>query len=604
LASIEDGPVHPVDRVIERFGLSAVEVELLLLAAMPEEHEGYSAVLRALHPKGDSRPSLGLAAQLLFAAAGERQQCRHIVETGPLFRRGMVKLTGDAPFFDRSLVLADALWPALHGIDARPIELAPLPSEECCAGLELWFAGAQAQRAVQALHDRRACTIAVTGEDVNAAFNRATALVGHAGQRFAAFASPATPDANWLRMLHLQAALRDETPVLRLNPPDPSAAATADESASLPDWPGPLLVAGAGGPGVFAKGRSLISIPMEPLGFVERRRTWSTVAPALADSADHLAGRYPLEPYRVKEIARDLQLIEAVEDRAARSSDVAEALRARSHRSLSAGVRLVRPRAEWGDLVLHRNLMAQLHEAVDRLMLQSRVLDDWGFLKNRAGTRGVRLLFAGPPGTGKTLSAEVLAHSVDADLLVVDVSRVVSKWVGETEKNLAAVFDAAENSQAVLFFDEADALFSKRTEVSDAHDRYANLETAYLLQRLERFEGLAILATNLRQNIDAAFVRRLEFVLEFAEPDREQRAALWKRHMPADAPLDRDLNFYELAALYPVVGGVIRNAAVAAAFRAAADGMPLCRNHFIHAIQREYEKAGRAFPGVPAGMRI
>ena len=260
--------------------------------------------------------------------------------------------------------------------------------------------------------------------------------------------------------------------------------------------------------------------------------------------------------------------------------------------------------AKWEDLVLPRELMAQLREAVDRLMLQSCVLDDWGFLKNRIGTRGVRLLFAGPPGTGKTLSAEVLARAVDADLLVVDVSRVVSKWVGETEKNLAAVFDAAENSQAVLLFDEADALFSKRTEVSDAHDRYANLETAYLLQRLERFEGLAILATNLRQNIDAAFVRRLEFVLEFAEPDREQRLALWKRHMPADAPLDPGLNFYELAALYPVVGGVIRNAAVAAAFRAAADGMPLGRNHFVHAIQREYEKAGRAFPGLPAGMRI
>jgi SpoVK/Ycf46/Vps4 family AAA+-type ATPase len=254
-------------------------------------------------------------------------------------------------------------------------------------------------------------------------------------------------------------------------------------------------------------------------------------------------------------------------------------------------------------LVLPPDLIAQLHEAVDRLVLQFRVLDDWGFLRNRSGSRGVRLLFAGPPGTGKTLSAEVLANALDCHLLVVDVSRVVSKWVGETEKNLAAVFDAAESTQAVLLFDEADALFAKRTEVSDAHDRYANLETAYLLQRLERFEGLAILATNLRQNIDAAFVRRLEFVLPFSEPDREQRVALWKRHVPADAPADRNLNYRELAALYPVVGGVIRNAAVAAAFRAAADGGVLRREHFIHAIRREYEKAGKAFPGLPAGMR-
>src|SRR5881409_2115329 len=125
----------------------------------------------------------------------------------------------------------------------------------------------------------------------------------------------------------------------------------------------------------------------------------------------------------------------------------------------------------------------------------------------------------GPPGTGKTLAAEVLAHSLSVDLMVVDISRVVSKWIGETEKNLAAVFDAAESAQAVLFFDEADALFGKRTEVSDAHDRYANLETAYLLSRLERFEGLAILATNLRTNIDPAFLRRIEFSIDFEEPD-------------------------------------------------------------------------------------
>jgi SpoVK/Ycf46/Vps4 family AAA+-type ATPase len=156
----------------------------------------------------------------------------------------------------------------------------------------------------------------------------------------------------------------------------------------------------------------------------------------------------------------------------------------------------------------------------------------------------------------------------------------------------------------VLFFDEADALFGKRTEVSDAHDRYANLETAYLLARLERFEGLAVLATNLRQNIDPAFLRRLEFVVDFAEPDREQRYRLWQCHLPKQVPLAEDVNLYELATLYPIVGGVIRNAAVAAGFLAAADGSPLLRRHFIHAIRREYEKAGRAFPGVPIDMSV
>ncbi|MBA4182215.1 MAG: hypothetical protein C0506_16650 [Anaerolinea sp.] len=212
------------------------------------------------------------------------------------------------------------------------------------------------------------------------------------------------------------------------------------------------------------------------------------------------------------------------------------------------------------------------------------------------------MLFAGPPGTGKTLAAEVMANALDVDLLVVDISRVVSKWIGETEKNLASVFDAAERAQSVLFFDEADALFGRRTEVSDAHDRYANLETAYLLSRLERFEGLAIMATNLRQNIDPAFLRRLEFVVNFDEPDREARYQIWRRHIPGDGVLDSEVNLYELAALYPVVGGLIRNSAVAAAFLAAADGGRIMRGHLVRAVRREYEKAGKAFPGVPPGM--
>ena len=212
------------------------------------------------------------------------------------------------------------------------------------------------------------------------------------------------------------------------------------------------------------------------------------------------------------------------------------------------------------------------------------------------------MLFTGPPGTGKSLSAEVVASAIGVDLLVVDISRVVSKWIGETEKNLAEVFDAAERAQAVLLFDEADALFGKRTEVSDAHDRYANLETAYLLSRLERFEGLAILSTNLRQNVDAAFVRRLEFVVEFHEPSPAHRRELWRRHIPEEAPVAREVDFQELATLYSMVGGLIRNASVAAGFLAAASGSPITRSLLIRAIRREYENAGRSFPGLPAGL--
>jgi hypothetical protein len=599
LEPLPPGILHPFDRLTIRFSLSPAEVELLLLAGMPEEHEGYAAVLRSLHPRGESRPTVGLAAQLIFADDRGRHRCRAIIEQGPLVRCGIVRLSGDAPLFDRSILPADALWPALHGMDCWPPEIVPLQGS-CTLGLERWLASEPAQRAMEALCRDEPLTVSVTGDDLTAAFYRATALVAHVGRSSLALTAPASLDAHWQRLMGIHAVLRDMVPTLRLTALE---GPTGVEDLAPIACPGPLVVACNNLPGTFATGRSLISVPLEPLGAVDRCAAWQGLVPALADSTRQLAARYPLEPFRIAEAARDLAMIEAVEQRPPTLTDVARVLRSRGNHTLSAGVKLVRPRAAWEDLVLPQDLIAQLHEAVDRLVLQSCVLDDWGFLHNRTGARGVRLLFAGPPGTGKTLSAEVLAHALEADLLVVDVSRVVSKWVGETEKNLAAVFDAAEHSQAVLLFDEADALFARRTEVSDAHDRYANLETAYLLQRLERFEGLAILATNLRHNIDAAFVRRLEFVLQFSEPDREQRVALWKRHVPASAPIDANLNYHELAALYPVVGGVIRNAAVAAAFRAAADGMVLRREHFIHAIRREYEKAGKAFPGLPAGMR-
>jgi SpoVK/Ycf46/Vps4 family AAA+-type ATPase len=331
-------------------------------------------------------------------------------------------------------------------------------------------------------------------------------------------------------------------------------------------------------------------------------KMWAQTLPSLSQHAALLAVRYPLEPADAMQVACDLQHLKRAEGRDACCADVSASVRARAGSALRGGVKRMRPTASWEHLVLPPGRLSQLREAVDRLTHQTRVLDHWKFLEGRYGARGVRMLFAGPAGTGKTLSAEVLANTLQVDLLVVDLSRVVSKWIGETEKNLAEVFETAERCRAVLLFDEADALFGKRTEVSDAHDRYANLETAYLLARLERFEGLAILSTNLRQNIDSAFTRRLEFVVEFGTPDHEQRLALWRCHLPKSGPLADDVNLEEFAATYPIVGGLIRNAAVAAAFLAAADNSAITRAHFLWAIRREYEKSGKAFPGLPAGM--
>jgi ATP-dependent 26S proteasome regulatory subunit len=244
----------------------------------------------------------------------------------------------------------------------------------------------------------------------------------------------------------------------------------------------------------------------------------------------------------------------------------------------------------WDDLVLPADQQAQLRELVARHRFRGRVYDDWRFLARPSS--GLVALFSGPSGTGKTLAAEVIAADLGLDAYKIDLSSVVSKYIGETEKNLGRIFDAAASADLVLFFDEADSLFGKRSEVSDARDRYANIEVSYLLQRLESYDGIVILATNLQRNIDAAFVRRLSLAVEFPLPERPERRRIWRGAFPGDAPTrDVDLDF--LADSFKVSGGVIRNAALGAAFLAAADRQVITMEHLALALKREFQKAGR-----------
>ncbi|HYO88021.1 MAG TPA: ATP-binding protein [Candidatus Limnocylindrales bacterium] len=268
---------------------------------------------------------------------------------------------------------------------------------------------------------------------------------------------------------------------------------------------------------------------------------------------------------------------------------------AQAHSSLRLGklAKKVAPRYDWADLILPPDRVEQLEEVCSRIRFGHVVNDSWGFDRRVAAAPGVTALFAGESGTGKTLAAEVIARDLGLLLYKIDLSSVVSKYIGETEKNLSAIFEEAHMSNAVLFFDEADALFGKRSEVKDAHDRYANLEVAYLLQQLETYEGVAILATNLRQNLDEAFTRRLSFLVDFPFPEREYRELLWKAHFPEQAPLARDVNLGQLADRFPLAGGNIRNAAIASAYLAAADGGTITMAHLRHAIRREHQKMGR-----------
>jgi len=217
-----------------------------------------------------------------------------------------------------------------------------------------------------------------------------------------------------------------------------------------------------------------------------------------------------------------------------------------------------------------------------------KVYEKWGFSSRTSRGLGISALFAGPSGTGKTMAAEVLANELRLDIYRIDLSQVVSKYIGETEKNLRRVFDAAEDSGSILLFDEADALFGKRSEVKDSHDRYANIEVSYLLQRMEAYRGLAILTTNMKDALDAAFLRRIRFIVQFPFPGIEQRAEIWRRIFPRETPTD-NLNMEKLARLN-VAGGNIKNIALHAAFLAADTDNPVRMAHLLRAARVEYGK--------------
>lgn len=269
-----------------------------------------------------------------------------------------------------------------------------------------------------------------------------------------------------------------------------------------------------------------------------------------------------------------------------------------ARRVLSGLAQQVLPRHGWDDLVLPAGTVEQLRELSTHVRHRDQVLDTWGFGGALSPGRGVTALFSGPSGTGKTTAAEIVASDLGLDLYRIDLSAVVSKYVGETEKNLRRIFDAAEESGAILFFDECDALYGKRSEVRDSHDRYANIETAFLLQRMDVYDGVAILASNLRQNMDDAFTRRLRFVIDFPVPDQAQRLELWRRHLPSRADVEPGIDLTSFAARFKITGGNIRNIVLSAAYQAAAEGCPIGERHLLHATGREHQKLGRPLNGV------
>jgi len=247
----------------------------------------------------------------------------------------------------------------------------------------------------------------------------------------------------------------------------------------------------------------------------------------------------------------------------------------------------------WDDLVIDHDQAQAITELIARVRQRRTVYEQWGFASKVGKGLGVAALFSGPPGTGKTMVAALIANELGLELYQVDMAKITSKYIGETEKQLGEMFDAAEAGHAILLFDEADSMFGKRTEVRSSNDRYANLETNYLLQRMESFKGICLLTSNHESNIDPAFQRRLSLHLRFQVPDVDEREKLWRAMLPSQAPLDSHIDFASLARRFEMTGGYIRNAALRAAFLAADEGTPIGERHLEHAARIEYEGMGK-----------
>ena len=309
-----------------------------------------------------------------------------------------------------------------------------------------------------------------------------------------------------------------------------------------------------------------------------------------------LAGRYVLTGGEIEGAcrgAKERASLRGTENTSVSTVDLEAAARSQSNQALQRLAQKVSPVCDWNDLVLPPRAMQQLREVCAAEKYRHVVYSQWGFDRRLAQGKGLNVLFCGPSGTGKTMAASILAQEFGLDLYKIDLSTVVSKYIGETEKQLSQIFREARSSNATLFFDEADALFGKRSEVKDAHDRYANIEVAYLLQKMEEFEGIVILATNFRKNMDDAFTRRMHHIVEFPLPDAEYRERIWRRVVAPGAPLAQDVDFVFLSRQFELAGGNIRNVVLAAAFLAAEESSPIRMEHFILATSRELQKLGR-----------
>ncbi|MCA3456671.1 MAG: ATP-binding protein [Rhodobacter sp.] len=605
---------EPLAILYQDLALSDLEMKIFLLCLAPELDAKYLPAYGILNDDMTrSFPTVGLTCALL----GERIESRRQLTVSAVAGWRLVAGQGGGTHADDILRPDPAVlgWVLGDGsaLTADPV-IASLLVEEAWPGaslLERTGLRAAGGTLDSALSDRarEIRTFVLRGgspdlwrADAELAANRAgLSLLRLSGETFAALGKAEWQDA--IRRIWRAALLLDLVPVLDLGG-QPVTSAVRDAVDALAAFPNrsvrPLLIivekddqlaADLDGIHLTMPAPAELS-PDETTRLLASACGLAGLSVATGDCA-RLAASHHLTLGTIDRAVR----IAAVDSRRGETDPAArlvDAVRALSSADLPRFASRVPPIFRLSDLVLPADGLAQLTEIAGQVIGAQRVLTEWGFGKQLPYGRGIAALFCGPSGTGKTMAAQAIAQELGCETFMVDLSRVVSKYIGESEKNLDAVFRDAERARAVLVFDEADAIFGKRSEIKDAHDRYANIEVAYLLQRIESYSGVVILTTNFRQNVDPAFHRRLRFVVDFPRPDAAARALIWRRCLPETAPLGKDVDLELLAQGIDVTGGHIRQITLRAAFAAASAGsLTIEMAHLVAATRAELQKLGQ-----------
>jgi ATPase family associated with various cellular activities (AAA) len=569
-------------------GLTDLDVEFLLAALAPDLDSRFERLYGYLNDDVTRRrATIGLVLELAGVPCTSASARARLAPGGPLLDHQLVIIDdASCPFLTRSLRVPDRVTSHLLGDDACDPGLTDvlclLRPYDCPVAARLAAALGQGVRLVY-LRDRGRRSAAAAA---------AAALQGSGRPVLGLDFSGATAsEADGLVLIAGREALLRGAGLVA-GPIDGLVRLSATALRRLTELPVPVLLHGE----ASWDPRWSPQVPLQAeaplLGAADRIRIWHSELDGFAE-AGPLPAHLLLGPEQIARAVRAARLSGLAGDRPAGPAPLLTGAREQNAAGLERLARRIEPAVGWPDLVLPATVTGQLRELAARARHRDQVLTDWRMRPGGGRGRGITALFAGDSGTGKTMSAEVIAGELGLDLYTIDLATVVDKYIGETEKNLERIFAEAGGVNAVLLFDEADAVFGKRSEVRDAHDRYANIESAYLLQRMETFDGLAVLATNLRANIDDAFTRRLDAIVDFPVPDANLRRTLWDQCLGPYVPRAEDLDLDFCARAFEFSGGAIRSVVVTAAYLAADKAGPVGMAELITAVQREYRKLGR-----------